>query len=136
MHQPIEEQQENRLMVIKLANGETVIGNVSRETQGYIELSMPFKLMTFLNQRGNINLSIIKWDVTIDFDYPVRVFKNTIVACGKPTDHMVQSYKEVIEGGFDTDMEESEETTTEQDLETIEEKVAALIKQAKGNKLH
>jgi len=128
--------EEERLMIIKLSNGETVIGNVTKETQGYIELSFPFKLMSFLNQRGNMNLSIIKWDVTIDFDYPVRVFKSTIVACGKPNAQMLKSYREVVEGGFDTDMEEDEDSSLEQDLDTIEEKVSALLEQAKSNKLH
>lgn len=135
MHQPVESiANDDRLMIIKLANGETVIGNVERETQGYVEIKTPFKLIMFFNQRGNINLSIVKWDLTIDMDYPVRVFKNTIVACGKPTEQMVKNYREVVEGGFDTDMED--ESTTEQDLETIEEKVAELLKQTKGAKLH
>lgn len=133
MHQPVEEKIEDRLTVIKLSNGETVIGNVSKETQGYIELSLPFKLMTFFNQRGNMSLTIIKWDLTIDFDYPVRVFKSCIVACGKPNEQMVKSYKEVVEGGFDTNIED---TDTEQDLESIEEKIAEIMKQAKGIKLH
>lgn len=136
MHQQVEEQSHDRLMVIKLANGETVIGQVEKETQGYIELKLPLRLVTFFNQRGNINLSIVKWDVTIDFDYPVRVFKNTIVACGKPTDMMVSNYKEVMTNGFNDDGSEEEETTTEQDLESIEEKIAEVMKQLKGSKLH
>lgn len=134
MHQPAEEQSENRLMIIKLANGETIIGSISKESQGYVEVTLPFKLLTLYNQRGNMNLSIIKWDFTIDFDYPVRIFKSTIVACGKPNDQMVQTYREVIENGFDTNDEE--ETTTEQDLESIEEKIAEVMKQIKGSKLH
>lgn len=137
MHQLVEEHSENRLMIMKLTNGETIIGNVSKETQGYVEVSLPFKLITFFNQRGNMNLSIIKWDFTIDFDYPVRIFKPTIVACGKPNDQMIQSYRELIENGFDTNGEsEEEETTTEQDLESIEEKIAEVMKQLKGSKLH
>lgn len=133
MHQPVEETSEERLMVLKLANGETIMGQVDKETQGYIEVKLPLRLVTFFNQKGNISLSMLKWDVTIDFDYPVRVFKNTIVACGKPTEMMVSNYKEVMTNGFE---EESEETTTEQDLESIEEKIAEVMKQIKGTKLH
>lgn len=136
MHQPLEEQMKDRLMIVKLANGETVIGNVQKETQGYIEIILPFKLATFINQRGNINLTIIKWDITIDFDYPVRVFKSTIVACGKPNDQIIKTYKELVEGGFDTNMQESEETSTESDLETLEEKILQLMIQSKNQKLH
>lgn len=136
MHQPVEEQSHDRLMIIKMANGETVIGQVEKETQGYIELKLPFKLVTFINQKGNINLTIIRWDITIDFDYPVRVFKSSIVACGKPNEQMVANYKELIEGGFDTNIEENEESSTEKDLETIEEKILQLMTQSKDQKLH
>lgn len=134
MHQPVEEIQENRLMIVKLANGETVVGQIERETQGYIEMKMPLKLVTFFNQRGNLTLSVLKWDVSIDFDYPVRIFKSTIVACGKPNDNMTKNYNDIMTSGFTPD--EEEETSTEQDLETIEEKIAALMNQTKGVKLH
>lgn len=133
MHQPVEEIKESRLMIVKLANGETVMGQVERETQGYIEMKMPLKLVTFFNQKGNLTLSVLKWDVSIDFDYPVRIFKSTIVACGKPNENMTNNYNEIMTSGFTPD---EEETSTEQDLETIEEKIAALMNQTKGVKLH
>lgn len=132
MHQPVEAE-ENRTLVIKLANGETIVGTVTKETQGYIELTNPFKLMMIPNGHS-LSLTILRWDMTIDFDYPVRVFKNTIVACGKPNENMMSTYNEVVANGFDTN--EEEESSTENDLEKIEEKVKELLKQSKSSKLH
>ncbi len=130
MHQPVEEEHTDRTLILKLSNGETVIGTVSKETQGYVELTYPFRLMSMINQSGNMNLSIMKWDMTIDFDFPVRVFKSTIVACGKPNDKIVEYYREVVENGFDAS---EEEETAESNLEEIEEKIKEIMKSSKGN---
>jgi len=132
MHQPVEEET-NRTLILKLSNGETVIGNVSKETPSYVELTNPFRIMMIPNGM-HMSLTILRWDMTIDFDYPVRVFKNTIVACGKPNETMMLNYNEVVSNGFDTS--EPEEESTEKDLETIEEKIGELVKEAKSSKLH
>ena len=132
MHQPVEEET-NRTLILKLSNGETVIGNVSKETPSYVELTNPFRIMMIPNGM-HMSLTILRWDMTIDFDYPVRVFKNTIVACGKPNETMMMNYNEVVSNGFDTS--EPEEESTEKDLETIEEKIGELVKEAKSSKLH
>jgi hypothetical protein len=132
MHQPVEEET-NRTLILKLSNGETVIGNVSKETPSYVELTNPFRIMMIPNGM-HMSLTILRWDMTIDFDYPVRVFKNTIVACGKPNETMMMNYNEVVSNGFDTS--EPEEESTEKNLETIEEKIGELVKEAKSSKLH
>jgi len=132
MHQPVEEET-NRTLILKLSNGETVIGNVSKETPSYVELTNPFRIMMIPNGM-HMSLTILRWDMTIDFDYPVRVFKNTIVACGKPNETMMMNYNEVVSNGFDTS--EPEEESTEKDLEMIEEKIGELVKEAKSSKLH
>ena len=134
MHQPVEEENTDRTMILKLSNGETVIGTVSKETQGYVELVYPFKLLSLFNPSGNMNLSIMKWDMTIDFDFPVRVFKATIVACGKPNDKIVEYYREVLEKGFDAS-EETEESSLENDMEQIEARLKELMK-TKKDTLH
>lgn len=133
MHQPVEE--ENRTLILKLSSGETVVATVSKETQGYVEVMNPFRVMLIPNGNG-MSLTILRWDMTIDFDYPVRIFKNTIVACGKPNEAMQSNYNEIVANGFDTSEEEEEESSTENDLEKIEEKVKELLKQSKSSKLH
>lgn len=130
MHQPNEESDVSRILVVKLSNGETVVGTVTKETSGYIELTDPYKLVMMLNKSGNMNLTIMKWDMTIDFDYPVRVFKNTIVACGKPNDKMVETYREIVENGFD--VSEEGDGSLEDDLDTIESKLKEILKNSKG----
>lgn len=132
MHQPAEE--ESRTLILKLSNGETVVATVTKETQGYVEVMNPFRVMLIPNGHS-MSLTILRWDMTIDFDYPVRIFKNTIVACGKPNETMQTNYNEIVANGFDTN-EEEEESSTENDLEKIEEKVKELLKQAKCSKLH
>jgi hypothetical protein len=134
MHQPVEEETINRTLILKLSNGETVIGDVTKETPNYVELSNPFRIMMIPNGM-HMSLTILRWDMTIDFDYPVRVFKSTIVACGKPNETMMMNYNEVVSNGFDSN-ESEEEESTEKDLETIEDKINELVKQAKGSKLH
>lgn len=134
MHQPVEEETPDRALILKLSNGETVIGNVTKETPSYVELTNPFRIMMIPNGM-HMSLTILRWDMTIDFDYPVRVFKSTIVACGKPNETMMMNYNEVVSNGFDSNESEDEEST-EKDLETIEEKINELVKQAKGSKLH
>lgn len=133
MHQPAEE--ENRTLILKLSNGETIVATVTKETQGYVEVMNPFRIMLIPNGH-TMSLTILRWDMTIDFDYPVRIFKNTIVACGKPNEPMQTNYNEVVANGFDTNEEEEEETSTENDLEKIEEKIKELLKQSKSSKLH
>lgn len=132
MHQPAEE--ESRTLILKLSNGETIVATVTKETQGYVEVMNPFKVMLIPNGHS-MSLTILRWDMTIDFDYPVRIFKNTIVACGKPNGPMQSNYNEVVANGFDTN-EEEEESSTENDLENIEDKVKELLKQVKSSKLH
>ena len=132
MNQPVAE--ESRTLILKLSNGETIVATVTKETQGYVEVMNPFRIMLIPNGHS-LRLTIMRWDMTIDFDYPVRIFKNTIVACGKPNEQMQSNYDEVVVNGFDTE-EEEEESSTENDLEKIEEKVKELLKQSKSSKLH
>lgn len=133
MHQSVEEESVKRTVILILANGETVIGNVSKETSGYVELLSPFKILSMFNQAGNMNISIMKWDMTIDFEFPVRVFKTTIVACGKPNDTIIEYYRELLENKFDgsEDIDSSEETSLENDMEQIEARLRELMKSKK-----
>lgn len=131
MHQPHEEEV-GRVLVLKLANGETVVGTVAKESQGYIELSNPFRLVMIPNG-STMSLTILRWDMTIDFDYPVRVFKSTIVACGKPNDHMLTTYTEVVTHGFDTNETEDEVESSDQEAE---DRLKEMVKNSKVNKLH
>jgi hypothetical protein len=67
--------------VLKLSNGETIIGNISKETVSYIDVEIPLKILIMVNpQENKMNMSVLKWDPGFDYKYPVRVYKTSIVA--------------------------------------------------------
>lgn len=119
MHQPIENQ-DTVSLILKLANGETIIGIVEKETPTHIELRKPFRLVTIMTQEGNLSLTIMKWDITMDFNYPVRLFKTTIVACAKPNELMQKNYDGILLNGFDSSEDEEEKDTVSLDEEALD----------------
>lgn len=138
MHQPVETQTsiEERIVIMKLANCETVIGTVFNETNGYIEMMQPFRVMVTPTQTGNISLSLFKWDFTSDENYPVRLFKMSIVSCSKPNDMMLGYYRDAILSSENDEYEEKKENTAEENLEEIEKRMIEILKQSKDSKLH
>lgn len=137
MHQPVEAQSniEERIVVLKLANCETMVATVFKETNGYIEVMQPFRIIVAPTQSGSISLSLFKWDFTTDEDYPVRLFKTTIVSCSKPNAMMLGYYRDAI---LSSENEEygAEEKTAEENLEEIEKRMIEILKEAKDTKLH
>jgi hypothetical protein len=127
-----EEVDDRRVLILKLSNGETIVGSVAKETQGYIELNNPFKLL-MIYEGTSVNLTIIRWDMTVDFNYPVRVFKNTIVSCAKPKEEMVNAYTEIVLSGVDTD---EGKYSAENNLQNNEDQMNDLIMHTKKSKLH
>jgi hypothetical protein len=83
--------------ILKLSNGETIMGNISKETQSYIDVEMPLKILVMVNpQQSKMHMSVLKWDPGFDYKYPVRVYKTSIVACAEPTEMMLKNYGELI----------------------------------------
>lgn len=111
MHQPTENQ-DSVALILKLANGETIIGTVEKETPTHIEIRKPFRLVTIMNQEGNLSLTIMKWDITMDFNYPVRLFKTTIVACAKPNAEMLKGYEDILKNGFNSSDDDEDDTVS------------------------
>lgn len=137
MHQPVETQEtiESRIVILKLANCETMVATIFKETNGYIEVMQPFRIIVTPTQTGNISISLFKWDFTTDEDYPVRLFKTTIVSCSKPNQMMLGYYRDAVLSSENEEYE-AEEKTAEQNLEEIEKKMMELLKQSKDSKLH
>lgn len=82
--------------IFKLSNGESIICIVKKETPSYVEIETPFKLNTLYTPHGTVNLAVFKWDHTIDYDSPIRIYKNSIVAIGNPNDDMYYNYTAMI----------------------------------------
>lgn len=97
MHQPVEnDDSEIICKIFKLSNGESIICVVKKETPSYVEIEAPFKLNTVYTPHGTVNLAIFKWDHTIDYNSPIRIYKNSIVAIGNPNADMYYNYTAMI----------------------------------------
>jgi hypothetical protein len=142
MHQSENIPRQNRIecKILKLSSGETLIAAVVNAEDDYIEVEMPFRLVTTVNNRGNLNLSILKWDVTIDMTRTIIIYKNSIVAHGEPTENMRSSYFDLLNNGFGSNEEEVDDEEEKENLDAsiTEEasKVIELLKAYRSNKLH
>jgi hypothetical protein len=117
MHQEEKEQLSfDMCKILKLTNGETIIGVVSKETISYIEVTMPYKLDTINLSNGRSHLVAKEWDTTINFDIPVRVFKTAIVAVAEPNEIIMKSFSNLAD---DTPIEDSSENTKKEFYEAL-----------------
>ena len=93
--------------VLKLTNGDTIIGNVVEESRGYIEVHRPMRvvLVPRISDEHTFSLSIMKWDPLTNFDLPSRIFKQSIVSVSEATSEIIrvygQAYKEFESSGED-----------------------------------
>ena len=103
--------------VLKLSNGETIIGNITKETVSYIDVNRPLKILIMVRQdMSAINMSVMRWDPTFDYTLPIRVYKNSIVACAEPNELMVRNYNEVLDQANKPEEDQSDETTEVGDM--------------------
>lgn len=109
--------------ILKLSTGETIAGNVVEETSLYVDVMRPVRLVVAPKGETSVSILFARWDHTVDFDLPIRIFKTGLVSVGEPTEEFKQSYKEMydeIDGkkntlSFD---DEEEEPAIEDDLST------------------
>ena len=117
--------------VIKLSNGETIIGNITKETVSYIDVNMPLKILIMVRpDLSTMNMSVMKWDPTFDYALPIRVYKNSIVACAEPNEMMVKNYNEVLEQATKPEEEQGDEITEVNDM------MQELLRRIKPNTMH
>ena len=96
--------------VLKLTNGDTLIGNVVEESRGYIEVHRPMRvvLVPRISDEHTFSLTMMKWDPLTNFDLPSRIFKQSIVSVSEATSEIVrvygQAYKE-FESSEDDEIE-------------------------------
>jgi hypothetical protein len=81
--------------IIKLVTGETIAGNVVEETSLYIDVMRPVRLIVAPKKDNSVSIIFGKWDYTVNFDLPIRVFKSGLVSVGEPMDDFKNSYKEM-----------------------------------------
>jgi len=87
--------------IVKLSNGDTVIGSITEETKVYIEIHRPMRVVVTpktMNGVANVfQLSMMKWDPLMNYNIPARVFKHSIVSVSEPTLDVGDSYVELYE---------------------------------------
>ncbi len=118
--------------VLKLSNGETIIGNITKETNSYIDVNRPLKILIMVRPDfSTINMSVMKWDPTFDYATPIRVYKNSIVACAEPNEMMVKNYNEVLDQATKPEEEHQEDEVVESN-----ELMQELLRRIKPNTMH
>lgn len=117
--------------VLKLSNGETIIGNITKETVSYIDVTRPLKIMIMVRpDLSQMNMSVMKWDPTFDYALPIRVYKNSIVACAEPNEMMIKNYNEVLDQANKPEEEQEDEITEVNDM------MQELLRRIKPNTMH
>ena len=83
--------------ILKLASGDTVIGNVVEESKGYIEVHRPMRVVIVPRalEENTFHMSMMKWDPLMNFTFPSRIFKQSIVSVSEATDDVLEVYTEV-----------------------------------------
>jgi hypothetical protein len=119
--------------VLKLLTGETIIGSISEETKTYVDIEKPIKILVAPVGKDSFNVMLVKWDPTVDFSLPVRVFKQSIVSVAEPNNDFRESYMEVY-NKYDVKDSESEERDEIDDLsDELEALVDMLAKHSSNN---
>lgn len=114
--------------ILKLASGDTVIGNIVEESKGYIEIHRPMRVVIVprVLEENTFHMSMMKWDPLMNFSLNSRIFKQSIVSVSEATDDVLEVYTELY-NQFETGEHEenivmknrNEESDSEE--ETIEE---------------
>ena len=122
--------------VLKLINGETILGSIVEETKTYVDVFRPVKVAISARDSKSYNVLLLKWDPTIDYSTPTRLFKSAIVSVSEPTEDFLNSYKEVYEEYDNDSKEESKEIETVDDLAEELEKLVEMMSSSNTHTFH
>ncbi len=110
--------------VLKLTNGDTLIGNVVEESRGFIEVHRPMRVVLVPKTADNhtFSLSMMKWDPLTNFDLPSRIFKQCIVSVSEATSEIIRVYGEAYKE-FESGEEDEIEIQSDDRMSEIKEEV-------------
>jgi hypothetical protein len=110
--------------VLKLTNGDTLIGNVVEESRGYIEVHRPMRvvLVPRVSDSHSYSLSMMKWDPLTNFDLPSRIFKQSIVSVSEATSEIIRVYGEAYKE-FESSEEDEIEIQSDDRMSEIKEEI-------------
>lgn len=116
--------------ILKLASGDTVIGNIVEESTGYIEIHRPMRVVIVprVLEENTFHMSMMKWDPLMNFSLNSRIFKQSIVSVSEATDDVLEVYTELY-NQFDAGEHEENIIVQKRNEESdSEEKVTEEIK--------
>jgi hypothetical protein len=110
--------------VLKLTNGDTLIGNVVEESRGYIEVHRPMRvvLVPRVSDTHSYSLSMMKWDPLTNFDLPSRIFKQSIVSVSEATSEIIRVYGEAYKE-FESSEDDEIEIQPDDRMSEIKEEI-------------
>ena len=110
--------------VLKLTNGDTLIGNVVEESRGYIEVHRPMRvvLVPRVPDSHSFSLSMMKWDPLTNFDLPSRIFKQSIVSVSEATSEIIRVYGQAYKE-FESSEEDEIEIEPDDRMSEIKEEI-------------
>ena len=110
--------------VLKLTNGDTLIGNVVEESRGYIEVHRPMRvvLVPRVSDIHSYSLSMMKWDPLTNFDLPSRILKQSIVSVSEATSEIIRVYGEAYKE-FESGEEDEIEIQPDDRMSEIKEEI-------------
>ena len=110
--------------VLKLTNGDTLIGNVVEESRSYIEVHRPMRvvLVPRVSDEHSFSLSMMKWDPLTNFDLPSRIFKQSIVSVSEATSEIIRVYGEAYKE-FESSEEDEIEIQPDDRMSEIKEEI-------------
>jgi hypothetical protein len=110
--------------VLKLTNGDTLIGNVVEESRGYIEVHRPMRviLVPRISDNHSFSLSMMKWDPLTNFDLPSRIFKQSIVSVSEATSEIIRVYGQAYKE-FESSEEDEIEIEPDDRMSEIKEEI-------------
>ena len=113
--------------VLKLTNGDTLIGNVVEESRGYIEVHRPMRVVLVPKTADDhsFSLSMMKWDPLTNFDLPSRIFKQSIVSVSEATSEIIRVYGEAYKE-FESSEEDGIEIQPDDRMSEIKEEIDRL----------
>ena len=110
--------------VLKLTNGDTLIGNVVEESRGFIEVHRPMRVVLVPKTADDhtFSLSMMKWDPLTNFDLPSRIFKQSIVSVSEATSEIIRVYGEAYKE-FESSGEDEIEIQPDDRMSEIKEEI-------------
>ena len=113
--------------VLKLTNGDTLIGNIVEESRSYIEVHRPMRVNIVIKNADDdtLSLSMMKWDLLADFNLPSRIFKQSIVSVSEATSEIIRFYGEAYEE-FESSEEDEIEIQSDDRMSEIKEEIDRL----------